>query len=105
MCAFLLVCGIGEELRRLFVQLLLPILKQHFGIDVKLEIVKRGFFPKGGGIVNLTTDSNRLQGRNHVSETLSRSWFINALLDTAMHTDGEAGSQSASDRGAPVAIS
>ena len=32
---------------------LLPFLKSHFGLDLGLTIVKRGFYPKGGGEVHL----------------------------------------------------
>jgi RNA 3'-terminal phosphate cyclase (ATP) len=30
-----------------------PILKDHFGINMTLEVVRRGYFPKGGGEIYL----------------------------------------------------
>lgn len=32
---------------------LLPLLEQHFKVALELEVVKRGFMPRGGGIVNV----------------------------------------------------
>ena len=36
-----------------FKHVLLPLLEHHFGIDAKVAITKRGYYPKGGGIVDL----------------------------------------------------
>ena len=35
---------------------LLPFLRQHFGLGVQLNVQKRGYFPKGGGMVSCSVD-------------------------------------------------
>lgn len=35
------------------IEVLFPILRKHCGIDIKSTIEKRGFYPKGGGIVHI----------------------------------------------------
>ncbi|CAG9466632.1 unnamed protein product [Pedinophyceae sp. YPF-701] len=35
-------------------QVLLPTLREHFGVRVEMEVRRRGFFPRGGGVVNVS---------------------------------------------------
>jgi RNA 3'-terminal phosphate cyclase (ATP) len=37
-------------------RVLLPFLRRHFGLDVKLNVQRRGYYPKGGGAVFCTVD-------------------------------------------------
>jgi RNA 3'-terminal phosphate cyclase len=55
-----------------------------------MEIVCRGFYPKGGGEVRIKTDANRLQARNHVS--FCRSFLISTryLSDSAVYDNNHA---------------
>jgi RNA 3'-terminal phosphate cyclase (ATP) len=38
-------------------RILLPFLQQHFNIDVELDIIRRGYYPKGGGEVSVKIHS------------------------------------------------
>ena len=38
-----------------FEQIFMPIVKQHFGIDLECKIVRKGYYPKGGGEVFVKT--------------------------------------------------
>jgi RNA 3'-phosphate cyclase len=38
--------------------ILLPLLNVHFGINASLNLTQRGYYPKGGGIVNMEIQSN-----------------------------------------------
>ncbi|KAI0710375.1 RNA 3'-terminal phosphate cyclase [Cerioporus squamosus] len=59
----------------------LPFLRRHFGLDPTLEIVKRGYFPKGGGEVHVSIPAVRgplpavtLVGRGKVKTVRGRSY-------------------------------
>ncbi len=41
--------------------LLLPILRE-MGADIKIELLKRGYYPKGGGLVKVTINPSKLSG-------------------------------------------
>lgn len=40
-------------------QIFLPFLRRHFSVNVQLEIVRRGYYPKGGGEVSVTVDPRK----------------------------------------------
>jgi RNA 3'-terminal phosphate cyclase (ATP) len=41
--------------------LLLPILRE-MGADIRIELLKRGYYPEGGGLINVTINPSRLKG-------------------------------------------
>lgn len=62
-------------------QLLLPFLRSHFGLDPQLTIAKRGYFPKGGGEIELKIQPVRgpipavtLTNRGDVTRIMGRAY-------------------------------
>lgn len=43
-----------------FTQVFKPFLKKHFKIDFEVDLLRRGFFPKGRGIVKVRVDGNQI---------------------------------------------
>lgn len=61
-------------------QIFLPFLRQHFGLNPKLTIRKRGYYPKGGGEVHLSIPPTR---GPLPSITLTERGLVKSIFGTA----------------------
>lgn len=64
-----------------FLNVFKPIVSKHFGLQINADVIRRGYFPKGGGIVALTTQplinpipAIQMMDRGHVKKIWIRSF-------------------------------